>query len=185
MHPLPESEWPEEVRAMAGTPTDPGRGRVLNIFATLGRHPKLMKRWVVFGNHVLGKSTLPPRERELVILRIGWRCGSEYEWGQHVNVGRACGLTDAEITAIAAGPDDASWGDDDRWLLRAVDDLADHHRITDAVWAALAPRWSEQQLLDLVFAVGQYQLVSCALNTLGVERDDGVEGVPFPEPPTG
>src|SRR5436190_23742181 len=69
-------------------------GRVLNIFATLARHPKLLKRWLVFGTHVLGKSTLTPRERELLILRIGWRCGSDYEWGQHVVIGRAAGLTD-------------------------------------------------------------------------------------------
>ena len=51
-----------------------GEQRPLNIFATLAHHPKLLKRWLVFGNHVLAKSTLPARDRELLILRTGWRC---------------------------------------------------------------------------------------------------------------
>ena len=61
-----------------------GSGPVLNIFRTLAHHPKLFKRWLVFGSHLLAKSTLPPREREIAILRVGWKCRAEYEWGQHV-----------------------------------------------------------------------------------------------------
>src|SRR6058998_4418370 len=67
-------------------------GRVLNIYRTLVAHPKLLKRWGVFGTHVLYKSTLPARERELLILRTGWLCRSEYEWGQHVIIAKGCGV---------------------------------------------------------------------------------------------
>jgi 4-carboxymuconolactone decarboxylase len=76
--PLAEVEWDEEAKEVLGPMSS--LGPLLNIFATLGRHPKLLKRWLVFGNHVLAKSTLPPRERELVILRVGWLCRAEYEW---------------------------------------------------------------------------------------------------------
>ncbi|MDQ3012738.1 MAG: carboxymuconolactone decarboxylase family protein, partial [Acidobacteriota bacterium] len=78
------------------------RGRVLNIFRTLAHHPKLLERWMVFGTHVLSKSTLPAREREMLILRIGWLCRSEYEWGQHVLIGSQAGLTNEEIERIKA-----------------------------------------------------------------------------------
>ena len=74
---------------------------VLNVFGTIAQHPKLMKRWLVFANHVLLKSTISGRDRELAILRAGWRCNAPYEWGQHVVIGRREGITDDEIARIA------------------------------------------------------------------------------------
>src|SRR5215831_4094236 len=71
--------------------------RILNVFATLVRHTDLYRRWTPFANHILFKSTLTPRDRELAILRIGWLCRSEYEFAQHTVVGRRAGLTDADI----------------------------------------------------------------------------------------
>src|ERR1044071_9475388 len=71
-------------------------GPAVNIFRTLVLQPKLFKRWLVFANHVLFKSTLSPRDREILILRTGWRCRAEYEWGQHVIIGKAVGLNDEE-----------------------------------------------------------------------------------------
>jgi 4-carboxymuconolactone decarboxylase len=150
----------------------------LNIFRTLAHHPKLLKRWLVFGNHVLAKSTLPARERELVILRTGWDCASEYEFGQHTVIARREGITDDEIRAITRSLDDHGWTDAERSLLLAADELHHDQCVTDSTWAALREHWSEQQILDVVFAVGQYTLVSMALNTLGVERDAGVPGFP-------
>jgi len=151
-------------------------GRVINIFRTLAHHPKLMKRWTVFGNHILSKSTLDPRERELVILRIGWLCKSEYEWGQHVLIGLRSGLDDADIRRIQEGPDASGWAPFDAALLRATDELHRDAMISDATWKQLAERYDTQQLMDLVFTVGQYNLVSMALNSFGVQRDDGVPG---------
>lgn len=156
-----------------------GQGPVLNIFRTLARHPALMKRWLVFGNHILAKSTLPPRERELVILRIGWLCRARYEWGQHVLIGRQAGLTDEEIDRIADGPDAPGWSELDRTLLRATDELHDDACVGDETWAALVAHYSTEQCMDLVFTVGQYNLVSMALNTFGVEPEEGLPGLPI------
>src|SRR5512143_3493896 len=105
--PLPQAEWDAAAKEVLGPMS--GVGPLLNIFGTLGRHPKLLKRWLVFGNHVLAKSTLAPRERELLILRIGWLCRAEYEWGQHVAIGRQAGLTDEEIHRVAKGSEAAGW----------------------------------------------------------------------------
>lgn len=152
----------------------------LNIFATLAYHPKLLKRWLVFGNHVLAKSTLPARDRELLILRTGWNCRSPYEWGQHVAIARVIGVDDAEIVRVSEGPDASGWSEADAALLRAADELHRDDSLSDVTYAALAARYDEQQLLDVVFTVGQYHIVSMALNAFGVERDDGVTGVPVP-----
>lgn len=154
-------------------------GPAVNIFRTLVRHPKLFKRWLVFANHVLFKSTLPERDREILILRTGWRCRAEYEWGQHVVIGKAAGLSDDEIVRIADGSDASGWKDPfDAALVRAADELHDNSFVSDATWDALAARYTSQQLMDAVFVVGQYTLVSMALNTFGVQLDPGVEGFP-------
>ena len=153
-------------------------GAAVNIFRTLVHHPKLMKRWLVFGNHILFKSTLPARDRELVILRIGWLCRAEYEWGQHVIIGRAVGLTDEEIERITRGPEAPGWDPFEATLLRATDELHEDSFVGEKTWKSLAERYSTQQLMDLVFTVGQYALVSMALNSFGVQLDPGVEGFP-------
>ncbi|MCU0668045.1 MAG: carboxymuconolactone decarboxylase family protein [Myxococcota bacterium] len=175
--PLSDEEMDADTRALLGAGTiGAGRGRVLNIFRTLARHPKLLKRWLVFGNHVLAKSSLGARERELAILRVGWICRSEYEWGQHVVIGRASGLSDAEIERIASGPDAPGWSELDRWILRGADELVQDHFLSDATWQGLSAHWNTEQLVDFVFTVGQYTLVSMALNSFGVQLDAGVKG---------
>ena len=151
---------------------------VPRIFRTLVRHPKLLKRWMVFGNHILAKSTLPPRERELLILRIGWLCKAEYEFGQHVRIGRSAGLSDEEIERIGVGPDAPGWSSADATLLRAVDELHADAFISDATWQELAQRYEVPQLMDVVFTVGQYNMLGMALNSLGVQPESPVDGFP-------
>ena len=174
LEPLAEEKWDDETREMLERlKVD---GRVFNIFRTLAAHPKLLKKWLVFGNHILNRSTLPPRERELLILRVAWLCRAEYEWGQHVVIGKMAGLTDDEIDRVKEGPDAPGWSEFDATLLRAVDELRAQAFISDAVWDALAATYDARQLLDLIFTVGQYNMVSMALNTLGVRLDEGVAG---------
>jgi 4-carboxymuconolactone decarboxylase len=172
--PLTEDKWDPETREiLEKLQVD---GSIFNIFRTLAAHPKLLKRWLVFGNYILHKSTLPPRERELLILRIGWLCRAEYEWGQHVVIGKKAGLRDVEIERIKLGPDAPGWSDFEATLLRAADELHNQAFISDKVWHALAMSYTTQQMLDLIFTVGQYNMVSMALNTLGVQLDEGIAG---------
>ncbi len=152
-------------------------GRTLNIFGTLAHHPKLLRDWLRFGTHVLADNTLPAREREIVILRVGWLSRAGYEWGQHVVIGKASGLDDDDIARIGEGPEAAGWNDLERALLRATDELHADAFISDATWRELEPL-SDEQRIDLIFTVGQYMLVSMALNSLGVQLDPGVEGLP-------
>jgi 4-carboxymuconolactone decarboxylase len=171
---LTEDEWDEDVQALLKPFVE--QGRVFNIFRTLANHPDLARRWLVFGNHILGKSTLAVRERELVILRIGYLCQSGYEWGQHVLIARAAGMSDEEIRSCKTGPETPGLSELDRLLLTATDELHADAHITDATWEGLSKHLSQQQMMDLVFTVGQYNLVSMALNSFGVQPDEGLPG---------
>ena len=153
-----------------------GRGRVLNIFKTLANHPDLARRWMVFANHILGKSKLAIRERELIILRIGYLCQAGYEWGQHVLIARDAGMTDEEIRTARTGPQTPGLSDLDRLLLTATDELHADAHVSDATWQGLSQHLNTQQLMDMVFTVGQYNLVSMALNSFGVQADEGLPG---------
>ncbi len=179
IEPTTSADWDDDSRPLLES-IERNSGSVLNIFRTLARHPKLLKRWVVFGNHVLGGTTLPvrARERELIILRTGYLCGSGYEWAQHVAIGRRSNLTDDEIRRIVDGSGASEWSADDSVLLEAVDELISDSFISGPTWAALSKRWNQQQLMDIVFAVGQYNLVSMALNTFGVQIEEGVDRFP-------
>lgn len=168
--PIDESQWSDSVKETLRQ-IKVGQGEVPNIFKTLAHHPDLLRRWLVFGNHVLFKSTVPARERELIILRIGWLCEAEYEWAQHVRIGKQVKLTDDEVHRIKVGPTAAGWSERDKLLLEATDELYKDSFITDTTWQGLSKHYNTQQLMDIVFAVGQYNLVSMALNTLGVQLD--------------
>ena len=177
IEPLPPDEWDDDLRPLLEA-SQASLGRPLNIFATLANHPKLLKRWSVLANHVLFKSSIPAREREMLILRTGLRCGSDYEWGQHVGIARGAGLSDVEIARVAEGPEASGWTAGERALLRAADELHDAQVVRDGTWTELAEAWSTQQLMDIVMTVGMYTQVAMALRSFGVEREPGVPGLP-------
>ena len=170
----PEDDWNDAAQDMLKPFVD--QGRVFNIFKTLANHPNLGRRWMVFANHILGKSTLSPRDREMLILRIGYLCQAGYEWGQHVQISRDLGMSDEEIRACQSGPDTPGISELDRWLLSAADELHADAHVSDTTWAGLAEHYDTQQLMDIVFTVGQYNLVSMALNSFGVQLDEGLPG---------
>lgn len=178
VEPLPAEAAQASMSAITEAVSTVQEGPVLNIFRTLQHHPKLTEAWGEFGRYILTDSTLPPRHREMAMLRIGWLCQSDYEFGQHARIARDIGMTNAEILAITKGPQDPAWTDFERALLKGVDELHAEALISDATWAALSKQYSVQQMMDYIFTVGQYNLVSMALNSLGVEREEGVDGFP-------
>ncbi len=151
-------------------------GKVVNIFRVLMQHPRLTRAWVRFANYILSdQQTLAPREREILILRIGWLNQAPYEFEQHVRIGKAAGLTDDEIDRIGKGPK-AGWSKHDGALLQAADDLFENSVVSDETWKTLSESYNTEQMMDVVFTVGQYNLVSWALNSLGVPLDDYLPG---------
>jgi AhpD family alkylhydroperoxidase len=147
-------------------------GRPLNIFGTLAHHPLLLRRYSAFGGALLFSEVLPARERELVILRVAARTGCGYESLHHARLGREAGLSPDEVQQ-SSQPGVASWAPADAVLLQMADELIDTDKVSDPTWAALAERWSEVQLLELVLLAGFYRMTAGFLNSVGVEAEDG------------
>jgi 4-carboxymuconolactone decarboxylase len=158
-------------------------GAALNIFRTMAHHPRLLKRFNVLGGAFLAQGLLPPREREIVILRVGWNCRSVYEFGQHTIMGRDAGLTDAEIATLATTRADGPWSADDQALIALADEICADDCAGEETFAALRRRWNDAELVELVALAGFYRMVSGLLNSLGVEPEDDLPS--WPPPTTG
>jgi alkylhydroperoxidase family enzyme len=178
--PLAENEGDPEVREMLDALPAGADGPVgeYNIFRTLARHPDLFRSWLAFGGYLLVGGALPPRDRELMILRTAVRCRSSYEWGQHVRISQRMGIDRDSIDRVVEGPAAEGWTEHESALIRAVDELHDAARISDPTWEALGHEYDETQMIELAMLIGQYHMVAFALNSLGVELDEGLEPLP-------
>jgi alkylhydroperoxidase family enzyme len=168
--PLPPGPLPDDVRAALEGWVRPGSSEVPKPLDTFARHPDLARAFLGFNRHLF-QSTLPPRTRELVILRTAAICGNSFERDQHEIIGRRDGLDEAEIARTVDGPDAAGWSEADAALVRAVDELLTGWSISDATWATLAKALDDRQLMDLVFTIGSYTLLAMAFNSFGVSSD--------------
>jgi alkylhydroperoxidase family enzyme len=151
---------------------EPGRPKGLNLLGLLAHHPELTRAYHTFNGHVLFGTTLTARQRELLVLRVGVVRRAEYEWAQHVILGLDAGLSEEEIDRVTEGPGAPGWSPVDRAMLTAVDDLLADACVGDEAWAVLAAEFDTQQLMDLVFTVGAYELLAMAMRTFGVQLDD-------------
>ena len=154
------------------------RTNAANVNATMAHHRKLGAALGNLYQVVLHECDTPRRQREIVILRTGWNCQAEYEFGQHTIYGRQAGLTDAEIYAVTRPIKTHPWSEDDAVLLQMADDLFSDDAVSDATWAELTARWSVPDVFEFVCACLSYRVVSGLLNTLGVQLDEGVPGWP-------
>lgn len=186
IEPILPSAWNEEIHdALGAFPS--GRDFVLarwaegsdlrgmHLLGTLAQYPALAKAFLTFNCHVAKAGTLSARERELLILRLSWLRRSEYELVQHLVLGRRAGLSEVELRMLQQGPDAPGWSAADADLIRAADELCRDARIGADTWARLAARYSQAQLMDLVFAVGCYEVIALAANSFGTPLEPGVE----------
>ena len=147
-------------------PQREGRPKGLNVLGLLALHPELARAYNTFNGHVLFQSTLTTRQRELLVLRVAATRDSRYEWAQHAVIAGDNDISADEVARIAAGPDSPGWSDLERAMLRAVDELVADACISEETWSVLAVEFDEQQLMDLVFTVGAYDLLAMAFRTL-------------------
>jgi alkylhydroperoxidase family enzyme len=172
--PLSDAECTDEQRALLAPL---GANASLNLFRTIVRHPRLYRRWEPFAGRLLLRSTFSDRERELVILRVSSRCGADYEWGHHVEIGRGVGLTDDEILRAGAAEVGDGWSEPERTLLTAVDQLVDAHAIDEPTWTALEECYTDEQLIELTLLAGAYAMLAGTINSLGIELEGGLPGL--------
>jgi 4-carboxymuconolactone decarboxylase len=175
VQPVVQAQASPEVRQMLD-PSGSGR-QIAAVYRTFARHPKLYVPRQVLSEYIRTKSTLSPRVREMLILRIGWRCQSAYEWAAHAPAGRRAGLTDDQIRMLARSGYDG-WSAADAAIVRAADELFDNDTISDATWMVLDEQFDEKQLLDVLITTGGYRMVSMVLNTFGVPAEPNSETFP-------
>lgn len=172
--PLPADQWDESTeRALspmlrADAPRDAN-----NALATFAHHPALAKAFLRFNVHLLYSSTLPPRIRELAILRVAHLRDCAYEWTHHVSIAKDEGITDDQIAAVRRGEAADKF---DQAVLTGVDELNDKSELSDQTWAALGERLDDQQRMDFVFTVGCYTLLAMAFNTFGIQLEHAAQG---------
>ena len=168
--PMPQEELGPEVRALVhriGTSLGYDPAEVLTThFAVMARHPAMFRCQLETGIMFFTECALPPRERELAVLRTAWHAGAPYEWGEHVDIARKLGMTPEEIDRVRAGPHSLGWSKHEAALLTAVDELFTDKMISDATWAKLAETWNAAQLIELPCLVGQYLGVAMLQNSL-------------------
>jgi 4-carboxymuconolactone decarboxylase len=157
----------------------PGKGA--NNPRTFGLCPKLAaaRNGSAYVNQIsmLGK-TGRERDRELLILRIGWDSQSEYEWSEHVGPVGQARKRGLPIERITMGPDAPGWDMFEANLLRFADEAYRDSVVSDRTWMALKQRYDDRMMIDATITVANYRMVSLALNILGVQSNPGEEKLP-------
>ena len=184
---IPPSEWDERtldalgafpaglkfvLAAWEARPQSDQRGT--HLLEALANHPALAKAFLTFNGYIATASSISARLRELVILRISWLRHSEYEFVQHLVLGRRAGLSEIELDRIQVGPTAAGWALEDTIVLRAVDELHFDACITDDTWTELERLFKIPQILDFIFLVGCYHTLGLVLNSIRLPLEAGV-----------
>lgn len=186
--PLTPQEWSERTGQRASGANAPvgemdgaeaaEEQKPLNILATIARHPALLEPFLSWSATLALQGELSRRDSEMLALRAAWNCESAFEWGHHVLYARAAGLTAEEIARVARGPEAPGWSEEDADLLRAADELHRGQDWSNEIWKRLRRRYSDAQLIEIPFVVGQYTMLSMVAKSTGVPIEDGLEPLP-------
>ncbi len=165
--PLAVAEFSEEQAKLVGDWTH------LNFSRVIVRNPGLYRTFVPYIAQVIAGSTLPPRDREVLVVRVLALGGDVYEAHHHVQIAHKAGMSDADIAAVKAG--DASLSQWDQTLVRAAGELVRSQQLSDASWAALGERYSDAQRMEVVFLTGCYNVMAMLTNSFGIEVESDPE----------
>ena len=158
-----------------GLPEDAGEAPMRELCPDV---TEMCRNYWAYTGYFVRNATIPERHRELLILRTAWLSRGDYIWGRHDVIGKEAGLTAEEIQRVTAGPDAPGWGDFERALLAAADELHGSRFISDATWNVLAAGYTDDELRQVVLIVGNYTQLAMMQNTLGAQLPAGFPGLP-------
>ena len=149
-----------------------------NVFGTFRHNPAADTVRGAVNTHV-NRNGLQPKHRELLLMRIGILCRSEYEYAAHLRAGRRAGMTDVDVASILKGPGSSA---DPVWnaLLSATDEIHAYDMVGADTWGVLARAMDPKQLLDVLVSIGGYRSTSLLINSAGVQLDDNMADFRFP-----
>ena len=166
--PQPMTEWSESTRAELASVVSTGARKPVHLPVVIARHPTFLAPYLAWAKAIALQGVLTPRENALLALRTGLRCESAFEWGVHAETAPTrAGLGEHEIDAVVTGADTPLWSLREAALLRAADELHESNAISDTTWAELASHYDEAALLEIVFVVGHYTMLSMVANSVG------------------
>lgn len=163
------------VRAGAGAPPVGGE-EVPDYMRLMMKHPEIFPAQMDMGA-IIFNGHIPPRERELAVLRCGWLCRAPYEWGAHVDIGKRVGLSDEEVERIQRGSSAEGWNEHDRAIIRGVEELIADQAMSGETWDTLAKTWDEAQMIEYPMMVGQYVATAMVQNSIRVRMMPGNPGL--------
>ena len=161
-------ELRDDAEKLVAAIAPPGR-EPAKTMAVLARQPDLLAPFLGWAAALALNGVLPKRDHELLALRVAWNCESEFEWVEHVQYARDAGLTDAEIEAVTQRISEGNWTEAERALLQAADDLDEANDVSDRTWAVLADHYDPPALVEILFVVGQYTMLSMVANAAGLD----------------
>jgi uncharacterized peroxidase-related enzyme len=147
-------------------------GQVLNIFKVMAHCPRVCREFLRLGNAILFNGSLPPKLRELAILRVGDLAEATYEWTQHVPIGIKAGLTDQQIKMMHQWKDSPHFSDQERAVLQYTDEVAQNIRVSEETFKAVRDFLTEEQVVELTTTIGYYGMVSRILEALEIELEE-------------
>ncbi|WP_099024428.1 carboxymuconolactone decarboxylase family protein [Mycolicibacterium palauense] len=182
--PLPAEQWGDDEYAafgkLLGIPGDQvpraGSGHAYDpvkfeVIGLLVRHPELARVFLTYNGFLLQRGELPPRLRELAILRVAHRHRSAYEWGQHVRMAADTGVSEDEIARLEQG--NTGFTGADLVVLEATDELLENGHARWATWQRMVAELGERPAMELIFVVGTYVMSAMAFGTWGLPAAPG------------
>lgn len=146
--------------------------QVLNIFKVMAHCPRVGREFLRLGNAILFNGSLPPKLRELAILRVGDLAEAIYEWTQHVPIGLMAGLTEEQIKTMHQWKESPLFSDQERAVLKYTDEVAQNIRVSEETFKAVRDFLTEEQVVELTTTIGYYGMVSRILEALEIELEE-------------
>ncbi len=144
----------------------------LNVFRVLANAPNVFPGWSHMVDELYASPTFSARMREVIVLRVANLQGSAYELAQHLLLGRAAGLTEQQLDALATGDlDGAGFSHTERTALDVVTELCTTHHLRDESFAAAQAIFGDAVLTELLMIVSCYYGLALVLNAVDVEID--------------
>ena len=175
--PLVEKEQaPPEVKEIFQKIEDNG-AKIINLYKAVANSPRLLLNFIRLGNSVMGKTELPPKLRELAILRVAKLTGSEYEWAQHVPMALEVGLSQKQLDSISGWKPSSDFNEMERTVLQYTDEVTQQVKVADQTFTRLKNFFNEPTIVELTITIGYYGMVARLLVPLQVEIDESVGSV--------
>lgn len=148
------------------------------IMFVMGRFTDIWDKQTALALQIQSESgVLPPRDRQLAILRTAWLLQAPYEWSQHVQVSKGVGISSEEIERVTNGSSAVGWTAHEAALLRAAEELRENVMVSDATWETLAQSLNDHQMFELLVLIGQFTATAYYQNSLRLRLERGNSGL--------